>query len=112
MAYGSGNIPTLWPDWLESFRQARNDGMVLATVSQCKRGAVELGIYETSALLLELGFVAASDITLEAALCKAHGSSRSPDLSQEEVEETYQRALVGEQSSSLFLTKYHSRLEA
>jgi len=106
MAYGSGNIPTLWPEWLENFRQARNDGMVIATVSQCKRGAVELGIYETSALLLELGFVAASDITLEAALCKLMVLLGDPDLTQEEVEESYQRALVGEQSSSLFLTKY------
>jgi L-asparaginase len=106
MAYGSGNIPTLWPEWLEVFRHAQENGMVIATVSQCKRGAVELGIYETSALLLELGFVAASDLTLEAALCKLMVLLGDPDLSQEEVEETYQRAIVGEQSSSVFLTKY------
>jgi L-asparaginase len=106
MAYGSGNIPTLWPEWLESFRQARNQGMVIATVSQCKRGAVELGIYETSALLLELGFVAASDITLEASLCKLMVLLGDADLSQEEVEESYQRAVAGEQSTSVFLTKY------
>jgi L-asparaginase len=106
MAYGSGNIPTLWPEWLENFRQARNQGMVIATVSQCKRGSVELGIYETSARLLELGFIAASDITLEAALCKLMVLLGDHDLSQAEVEETYQRALVGEQSSSVFITKY------
>jgi len=106
LAYGSGNIPTLWRSWLENFRDARNQGMVIATVSQCKRGGVELGIYETSALLLELGFVAANDITLEAALCKLMVLLGDPDLSQEEVEETYQRALVGEQSSSVFLIKY------
>jgi hypothetical protein len=106
MAYGSGNIPTLWPEWLDAFRSARDQGMVVATVSQCKRGAVELGVYETSALLLELGFVAASDITLEAALCKLMVLLGDPDLTQDEVEETYQRALVGEQSSSVFLTKF------
>jgi L-asparaginase len=106
MAYGSGNIPTLWPEWLEVFRQAQENGMVIATVSQCKRGAVELGIYETSALLLELGFVAASDLTLEAAHCKLMVLLGDPDLSQDEVEETYQRALVGEQSTSVFITKY------
>lgn len=106
MAFGSGNIPTLWPEWLENFREARNNGMVIATVSQCKRGAVELGIYETSALLLELGFVAASDITLEAALCKLMVLLGDPDLTQEELEESYQRDIAGEQSSSLFLTKY------
>jgi L-asparaginase len=106
MAYGSGNIPTLWPEWLENFRQARNNGMVIATVSQCKRGTVELGIYETSALLLELGFVAASDVTLEAALCKLMVLLGDPDLTQDEVEEAYQHAIAGEQSSSVFLTKY------
>lgn len=106
MAYGSGNIPTLWPEWLENFRQASNNNTVIATVSQCKRGAVELGIYETSALLLELGFVAASDITLEAALCKLMVLLGDENLLQEAVEEEFQRALVGEQSSSVFLTKY------
>lgn len=109
MAYGSGNIPTLWPEWLENFRAARDNGMVIATVSQCKRGAVELGIYETSALLLELGFVAASDITLEAALCKLMVLLGDPDLTQEEVEETFQRSLAGEQTSSVFITKYPLR---
>jgi L-asparaginase len=106
MAYGSGNIPTLWDEWLENFRIARNQGMVIATVSQCKRGAVELGIYETSALLLELGFVAANDITLEAALCKLMVLLGDRDLTHDEVEELYQRDLAGEQSTSLFLTKY------
>jgi hypothetical protein len=80
--------------------------MVIATVSQCKRGPVELGIYETSALLLELGFVAASNITLEAALCKLMVLLGDGDLTQQEVEDTYQRALVGEQSTSVFITRY------
>lgn len=106
MAYGSGNIPTLWGEWLEVFRDARKKGIVLATVSQCKRGAVELGIYETSALLLELGFVAAGDLTLEAALCKLMVLLGDPDLNQVGVEEAYQRALAGEQSTSTFITKY------
>ncbi|MGZ5440641.1 MAG: asparaginase [Thermoanaerobaculia bacterium] len=106
MAFGSGNIPTLWPAWLEDYREARSKGMVIATVSQCKRGPVELGIYETSALLLELGFVAASDITLEAALCKLMVLLGDADLTQQEVEDAYQRALVGEQSTSVFITRY------
>ena len=109
MAYGSGNIPTLWPEWLENFRQARDKGMVIATVSQCRRGAVELGIYETSALLLELGFIAAGDITLEASVCKLMALLGDPDLTQDEVEEAYQRDIAGEQSSSVFLTKYPTK---
>jgi L-asparaginase len=108
MAYGSGNIPTLWPTWLEEYRLAHQKGMVIATVSQCKRGPVELGMYETSALLLELGFVAASDITLEAALCKLMvllGSERP----QQEIEDEFQRAEVGEQSRSVFFTRFPTK---
>jgi L-asparaginase len=112
MAYGSGNIPTLWPDWLEEFRGAHQGGMVVATVSQCKRGPVELGIYETSALLLELGFVAAADITLEAALCKLMVLLGDPDLAQQEIEDTFQRALVGEQSTSVYITRYPQKAGA
>jgi len=106
MAYGSGNIPTLQEEFLTAFRDAHSNGTVIATVSQCKRGPVELGNYETSALLLELGFIAASDITLEAALCKLMVLLGDPDLTQEELEDTYQRALAGEQSTSVFLTRY------
>jgi L-asparaginase len=106
MAYGSGDIPTLWPAWLDIYRKAHDQGMVLVAVSQSKRGSVELGIYETSALLLELGFVAAWDITLEAALCKLMVLLGDPDLTQEEIEDSYQRALAGEQSSSVFITRY------
>lgn len=106
MAYGSGDIPTLWPEWLEVFREAHDNGMIVATVTQCKRGPIELGIYETSALLLELGFVAAADITLEAALCKLMVLLGDPDLTQQEIEDAFQRALAGEQSSSVFMTRY------
>jgi L-asparaginase len=106
MSYGSGNIPTLWPDWLEEFRKARQNNIVITTVSQCKRGAVELGVYETSALLTELGFVAASDITLEAALCKLMVLLGDPDARLRDVEEGFQKAIAGEQSTSVFLTKY------
>jgi L-asparaginase len=107
MAYGSGDIPTLWPDWLQVYKDAHSSGMVIATVTQCKRGRVELGIYETSALLLELGFVAASDITLEAALCKLMVLLGDPTIAtQEELEDEFQRALAGEQSASVFVTRY------
>ncbi len=40
--FGSGSLPT-HPDLLETFRRARQRGTVLAVVSQCARGRVELG---------------------------------------------------------------------
>ncbi len=103
-SFGSGNIPTR-PDLLEVFRKAREErSIILATVSQCRRGPVELGIYETSAELLEAGFVAASDITVEAAQCKLMTLLGEPDIGVEEVEEEYQVSKAGEQSISQFVT--------
>jgi len=103
-SFGTGNIPTR-PDLLEVFRRAREErSIILANVSQCRRGPVELGIYETSAELLEAGFVAASDITVEAAQCKLMTLLGDPDIQVEEVEQEFQVSKVGEQSISQFVT--------
>lgn len=104
-AFGSGNIPTK-NKFVELFKTARAAGVVLAAVSQCRTGPVELGIYETSAALLEAGFVAASDLTLEAAQVKLMFLLGNRDATPEEVELDYQRSIVGEQSSSLLFTFY------
>lgn len=106
LSFGSGNIPTR-PDFIEAFRKARSDReIILANVSQCPRGPVELGIYETSAQLLEAGFVSAADITVEAAQCKLMALLGDPDASTEDIEWSLQRSLAGEQSISLFETSY------
>lgn len=104
-AFGSGNIPTKG-EFLDLFRDAHKRGVVLAAVSQCRTGPVELGIYETSAELLESGFVAASDITLEAAQCKLMSLLGDEDATQGEVELRYQQSLAGEQTTSLYLSRY------
>ncbi|NJL27272.1 MAG: hypothetical protein HC897_04955 [Thermoanaerobaculia bacterium] len=104
-SFGSGNIPTR-PDLVEAFRKARAErNIILATVSQCRRGPVELGIYETSAELLEAGFVAASDLTVEAAQCKLMTLLGDPDIEIGEVEAAYQASVAGEQTVSQFITK-------
>ena len=105
MAFGSGNIPTD-PGFLELFRNAHERGVLLVNVSQCRRGPVELGIYETSAELLEAGFVAASDLGYEAAICKLMVLLGQIDVTTEEIEIEYQQAIAGEQSESLFLTRF------
>lgn len=67
--YGSGNAPT--HDWfLEELELAARHGMVIVSVSQCRGGSVEQGVYATSAGLEQLGVVGASDMTVEAALVK------------------------------------------
>lgn len=112
-AFGSGNIPNLDPKFVEVFRKARHErGILIAVVSQCTRGPVELGIYETSAELLEAGFVCANDITLEAAQCKLMALLGDPDISLEVAEEDFQRSLAGELSLSTYVTKYSEKPDA
>jgi len=109
-AFGSGNIPNLDPKFIEVFRKARREqGILIAVVSQCTRGPAELGIYETSAELLEAGFIAAHDITLEAAQCKLMALLGDPDISLEVAEEDFQRSLAGELSRSTYVTKYSDK---
>lgn len=106
-AFGSGNIPNLDPDFIEVFRKARqNRGILIAVVSQCVQGPVELGIYETSAELLEAGFVSASDVTLESAQCKLMALLGDPDVDLEVAEEDFQRSLAGEMTVSIHVTSY------
>ncbi len=67
--YGSGNAPS--EDWfIKRIKKAVNRGIILLDVTQCNRGSVELGRYETSRSLLEVGVVGGYDITTEAAATK------------------------------------------
>lgn len=67
--FGSGNAPTdKW--FIDSLKAAINEGIIIINVTQCKGGAVEIGKYETSAILGEIGVVGGADITTEAALAK------------------------------------------
>jgi L-asparaginase len=104
-AFGSGNIPTK-PEFIKLFKDAHDKGIVVAAVSQCRTGPVELGIYETSAALLEAGLIAADDITLEAAQVKLMSLLGDEDIEPEEVEASFQRSMAGEQSTSLWLARY------
>lgn len=107
MSFGAGNIPTK-AEFVDSFRRARERGIIVANVTQCPRGPVEQGLYETSAELLEAGFVAADDITVEAAVTKLMALLGDADATIEEVEQAFQQSLAGEQSVSLHLTTYAS----
>lgn len=108
LSFGSGNIPTR-NEFLDAFRDARSEReIILANVSQCPVGPVELGIYETSVELLDAGFVSAADITVEAAQCKLMALLGDDDATIEEVEADFQRSIAGEQSTSLYVTPYGS----
>jgi L-asparaginase len=67
--YGSGNAPS--EDWfVKRIKKAVDKGIILLDVTQCSRGSVELGRYETSRSLLEAGVISGYDITTEAATTK------------------------------------------
>jgi len=67
--YGAGNAPT--KSWfLERIKKAVENGVIILDVTQCSKGSVELGRYETSKHLLNAGVISGYDISTEAASTK------------------------------------------
>lgn len=67
--FGSGNAPTD-RRFLRILRKAIDDGKTILNISQCPVGAVELGRYDTSHELKEMGVASGYDMTFEAAVTK------------------------------------------
>lgn len=67
--YGSGNAPT--EDWfIESLDKAIKSGLHIVNVTQCSGGSVNMGQYETSTQLKQIGVISGKDLTTEAAITK------------------------------------------
>jgi len=67
--YGAGNAPT--DDWfIDALSQAIDKGILIYNVTQCKGGAVDMGKYETSMKLSQIGVIGGADITTESAIAK------------------------------------------
>jgi L-asparaginase len=105
LSYGAGNIPTD-KHILKMIKKAHDRGVIFLNVTQTGGGRVELGMYETSAMLLDVGVVSGVDITPEAALVKMMVLLGDEDLSPKEVELMAQINLAGEQSLSIFTTLF------
>lgn len=67
--YGSGNAPTT-KGLIQTLQRKIEDGLVVVNVTQCSGGSVNMGLYETSTHLKEIGVVSGKDITTEAAVTK------------------------------------------
>jgi L-asparaginase len=68
-AFGSGNTTTA-PWFLDCLERAISQGKIVLDISQCKGGSVQLGIYETSSKLQQIGVISGYDLTFEAAVTK------------------------------------------
>jgi len=108
MAYGAGNIPTK-PEVMQLIKEVTDRGVVVLNVTQCGGGKVELGMYETSARLLDIGVVSGVDITPEAALTKLMFLLGDEDMPPHEVALRAQQNIAGEQSLSIYTTEYKSK---
>ena len=96
-AFGAGNIPGTADAILPIVRKARENGTVLVICSQCLKGSVSLGTYETSAALKEAGAVCAYDMTTEAAVAKLYYLF-SHGYDADTVKRMMEENLVGEMS--------------
>lgn len=84
--YGAGNIPTEPPDLLNEIKKAVDTGIIIVNVTQCIKGDVEQGLYDTSAVLQDAGVISGQDITPESALCKLMELIGDPDSNEKTVE--------------------------
>ena len=67
--FGAGNAPT--DEWfIDELKEAADQGLIIVNISQCRGGAVEMGKYETSSQLKEIGLLNGGDMTTEAAITK------------------------------------------
>ncbi len=68
--FGSGNGPTNH-SFLDFLETQINQGKVILNITQCDRGAVDQGKYESSGAFKKIGVIGGLDMTFEAAITKA-----------------------------------------
>jgi L-asparaginase len=67
--YGAGNAP-LHTWFLDLLKLGIDSGKHIVNITQCSGGTVQMGTYETSTKLKEIGLISGKDITTEAGITK------------------------------------------
>jgi len=108
-SYGTGNIPTD-KKFLELFENV-TDKICIVNVTQCSKGSVEMGFYETSQLLLDRGIISGFDISPEAALVKLMMLLGEFGDDIDSVKKYMQTSISGEQQYTLQKTTFDQKGE-
>ncbi len=96
-SFGTGNAPTY--DWfLSKLENAIKKGLVIYNVTQCNKGSVDMGRYETSKYLKDIGIISGYDITFEAAVTKLM-FLLGQGLTNEQIKYYLARNIAGEMSN-------------
>jgi L-asparaginase len=67
--FGAGNCPT--DSWfIDLLKETISKNIHIVNITQCISGSVNMGQYETSSQLKEIGVISGKDITTESAICK------------------------------------------
>lgn len=92
--FGSGNTTTAkW--FTDALAEAIKNGKHIVDISQCQRGSVQLGMYETSSELKKMGVISGFDMTFETAVTKLM-YLLAADLNTEEIKQQMESPIAGE----------------
>jgi len=95
--FGSGNTSTAqW--FLDSLQEALDRQKLIVDISQCQGGSVELGKYETSKKLQQMGIISGFDMTFEATVTKLM-YLMGQDLTHTQIAFLMEQSLRGELSA-------------